>query len=68
MLEHLGVRALRLMTNNPRKPEALEKSGIQVAERIPLIAGLNPANHRYLLTKRAKLGHVFANYRGEPED
>lgn len=68
MLEHLGVQALRLMTNNPRKPEALEKSGIHVAERIPLIAGLNPANHRYLLTKRAKLGHVFAGYRDDPED
>jgi GTP cyclohydrolase II len=68
MLEHLGARTLRLMTNNPRKPEALEKSGVEVAERIPLIAGLNPANHRYLLTKRAKLGHLFAGYREEPED
>jgi GTP cyclohydrolase II len=68
MLEHLGVSSLRLMTNNPRKPEALERFGIHVAERIPLIAGLNPANHRYLLTKRAKLGHLFAGYREEPED
>lgn len=68
MLEHLGVRTLRLMTNNPRKPAALEESGIHVTERISLIAGLNPANRRYLQTKRAKLGHYLSNYREDAED
>jgi GTP cyclohydrolase II len=61
MLDHLGVKALRLMTNNPRKPEALERLGVRVTERIPLVAGINPANRRYLLTKRAKLGHLFTS-------
>jgi 3,4-dihydroxy 2-butanone 4-phosphate synthase / GTP cyclohydrolase II len=57
ILHDLGVRRLRLMTNNPRKVVALEGFGMEVTERVPLHAGENPYNETYLATKRAKLGH-----------
>ena len=59
MLDRLGVRAVRLMTSNPKKVEALEKDGVIVAERVEIIAGHNDSNRRYLATKQAKLGHLF---------
>lgn len=59
MLKHLGVVAVRLMTNNPRKVAALQAHGITVAERVPLMTGRNPHNEQYLATKRGKLGHMF---------
>ncbi|MCD6060140.1 MAG: ribA [Moraxellaceae bacterium] len=59
MLKHLGVAAVRLMTNNPRKVAALEAHGITVVERVPLMTGRNPHNEQYLKTKRGKLGHMF---------
>jgi len=57
ILLDLGVRRLRLLTNNPRKVVALEGFGIEVVERVPLHAGENPYNEAYLATKREKLGH-----------
>ena len=57
MLQHLGIRALRLMTNNPRKVAALTQLGIEITERIPLLVERNRFNTRYLDTKAAKLGH-----------
>lgn len=57
MLDHLGIKSLRLMTNNPRKVAALEEQGIVVAERMELRVGANPHNERYLATKFGKLGH-----------
>ncbi len=59
MLRHLGIASLRLMTNNPRKVNALEGFGIRVAERRPLQFGLNPHNRKYLATKAGKLGHLL---------
>lgn len=59
MMEHLGIQSLRLMTNNPRKVEALESMGMTVAERIPHQTGRNPHNAAYLATKKGKLGHLF---------
>ncbi|MEZ5538882.1 MAG: GTP cyclohydrolase II [Pseudomonadales bacterium] len=59
MLSHLGVRKLRLMTNNPRKLAALEAAGITIEERIPLQVGVNPHNRQYLATKAGKLGHLL---------
>ncbi len=59
MLSHLGIRTLRLMTNNPRKLVALEAAGIRVEERIPLQVGANPHNRQYLATKAGKLGHLL---------
>ncbi|WP_330924291.1 GTP cyclohydrolase II [Candidatus Sororendozoicomonas aggregata] len=59
MLNHLGVSSLRLMTNNPRKVDALVKQGIQIVERLPHQTGQNPHNERYLATKMCKLGHLY---------
>jgi 3,4-dihydroxy 2-butanone 4-phosphate synthase/GTP cyclohydrolase II len=58
MLYDLGVRKLRLLTNNRRKVAALEGYGIEIVERVPLHAGENPYNERYLETKQKKLGHL----------
>jgi len=59
MLKLLGVSSLRLMTNNPRKLNAMEKMGIHIAERVPLQEGKNPFNEFYLQTKAGKLGHML---------
>lgn len=59
MLQHLGVASLRLMTNNPRKIDALEQLGVPVIERIALQAKPNKFNRRYLQTKASKLGHMI---------
>lgn len=59
MLAQFGVRSLRLMTNNPRKIDALTRLGIQVAERVPLLVNRNAFNNSYLNTKQAKLGHMM---------
>ncbi len=58
MLHHLGVRQMRLLTNNPRKIAALEGYELQIVERVPLYAGRNPYNEAYLSTKKEKLGHL----------
>nr|WP_299245900.1 GTP cyclohydrolase II [uncultured Halomonas sp.] len=60
MLDHLGVAALKLMTNNPRKVDALTRDGVTITERLPLTTGLNPHNEQYLSTKAGKLGHMMA--------
>lgn len=60
MLDHLGVTGLKLMTNNPRKVDALTRDGVNVTERVPLTTGLNPHNEHYLSTKAGKLGHMMA--------
>ncbi len=59
MLEHLGIRSVRLMTNNPRKVNALRDQKIDVVERITLQVGQNLHNVKYLATKAGKLGHLF---------
>jgi 3,4-dihydroxy 2-butanone 4-phosphate synthase/GTP cyclohydrolase II len=59
MLVRLGVKRIRLMTNNPRKVVALEGFGLQIVERIPLQVRPGKHNLRYLRTKHEKLGHVF---------
>jgi GTP cyclohydrolase II len=59
MLAHLGIKSVRLMTNNPRKVDALVRAGVTVVERLPLHVGHNPDNKQYIATKRGKLGHLF---------
>ena len=59
MLRHLGIHALRVMTNNPRKINALTALGFDVVERMPLLVKRNAFNTRYLDTKAAKLGHLI---------
>lgn len=59
MLRHLGIGRVRLMTNNPLKVEALQKHGIEVVERVPLMTGRNAHNDQYLDTKQEKMGHLL---------
>ncbi|WP_310963317.1 bifunctional 3,4-dihydroxy-2-butanone-4-phosphate synthase/GTP cyclohydrolase II [Nocardioides terrisoli] len=57
ILKDLGVRSVRLMTNNPDKTTSLESYGVPVAERVPLTPRPNDHNLAYLLTKRDRMGH-----------
>ena len=57
MLELLGQKRIRLLTNNPDKVAALEAAGIAVAERVPHHLPPNPHNAHYLATKRDRTGH-----------
>jgi GTP cyclohydrolase II len=58
MLDHLHVDTLRLLTNNPRKVNALQEMGIEVSEVVSLHTGTNPHNEGYLAVKVNKLGHM----------
>ena len=59
ILRDLGVRQMRLMTNNPRKIVGLEGYGMKVVERVPLEIPPRPENYKYLKTKKEKLGHII---------
>jgi len=63
ILVDLGVRKIRLMTNNPRKIVGLEGYGIEVVERVPIEIPSRPENQKYLKTKKEKLGHVLSSSR-----
>jgi 3,4-dihydroxy 2-butanone 4-phosphate synthase/GTP cyclohydrolase II len=60
ILRDLGVRKVRVLTNNPKKIEGLAAYGVQVVERIPLEVEPHAANIHYLRTKQQKLGHLFS--------
>ncbi|MGN7357444.1 bifunctional 3,4-dihydroxy-2-butanone-4-phosphate synthase/GTP cyclohydrolase II [Paenibacillus sp. SAF-054] len=60
MLKDLGVRHIRLLTNNPRKIKGLEGHGLEVVERVPIQMEAREDNSRYLQTKQAKLGHMLS--------
>jgi 3,4-dihydroxy 2-butanone 4-phosphate synthase/GTP cyclohydrolase II len=59
ILVDLGLRNLRLLTNNPSKRAGLEGFGLQIVERVPVVATPNKHNVRYLETKRTKMGHLL---------
>ncbi len=59
ILYDLGVRKIRLLTNNPKKIYGLEGFGLEVVERIPITIDPNMHNERYLKTKKDKLGHLL---------
>ncbi len=59
MLDHLQVKAVQLITNNPLKIEALREQGINVVDRVPLTVGLNPFNEQYLKTKHERMAHMY---------
>ncbi len=59
ILHDLGVRNIRLMTNNPKKVVGLESHGLEIVERVPIETPANPNNLRYLKTKKTKLGHLL---------
>ncbi|GMJ03465.1 Arabidopsis thaliana riboflavin A1, riboflavin A1, RED FLUORESCENT IN DARKNESS 1 [Hibiscus trionum] len=59
ILRDLGVRTMKLMTNNPAKYKGLKGYGLAIAGRVPLLTPITKENKRYLATKRAKMGHVY---------
>ena len=59
ILRDLGIKSVRLMSNNPAKIDALEMAGISVTEYVPIIVGQENENMGYLETKREKMGHIF---------
>ena len=61
ILRDLGIRSVRLLTNNPDKTSSLEEFGIPVVERVPLTPHPNDHNLAYLLTKRDRMGHDLPN-------
>ncbi len=59
ILVDLGVKTIRLLTNNPKKIVGLDGYGLQIVEQVPIKIASNPHNERYLKTKREKLGHLI---------
>jgi 3,4-dihydroxy 2-butanone 4-phosphate synthase/GTP cyclohydrolase II len=62
ILVDLGVKNLKILTNNPKKIVGIEGYGLRVVERLPLEIPATEANRRYLSTKRDKLGHLFSSF------
>lgn len=61
ILRDIGVRTMRLMTNNPAKYVGLKGYGLAIVGRVPLLTPLTAENRRYLETKRSKMGHVYGH-------
>jgi 3,4-dihydroxy 2-butanone 4-phosphate synthase/GTP cyclohydrolase II len=59
ILVDLGLKTIRLLTNNPKKIVGLEGYGLEVVEQVPIRVSANPHNKRYLETKRTRLGHLI---------
>lgn len=59
IIKLLGVRRVRLMSNNPDKVRALQSAGLEIVERVPLEVKAHHTAHRYMLTKKEKMGHLL---------
>ncbi|GAB4838518.1 hypothetical protein Ancab_028064 [Ancistrocladus abbreviatus] len=59
ILRDLGVRTMKLMTNNPAKYTGLKGYGLAISGRVPLLTPITKENQRYLETKRSKMGHIY---------
>jgi len=59
ILQYFGLRAVRLLSNNPEKVQAVERAGVTVTERVPCVAEILDTRQAYLQTKREKMGHLF---------
>ena len=59
ILVDLGLKTIRLLTNNPKKIVGLEGYGLEIVEQVPIRVKPNPHNERYLKTKRTKMGHLL---------
>jgi 3,4-dihydroxy 2-butanone 4-phosphate synthase/GTP cyclohydrolase II len=59
ILLDLGVKKMRLLTNNPQKRVGLEAFGLEIVEQVPIIAPVNEENRRYMETKRTRMGHTL---------
>ncbi|WP_434640227.1 bifunctional 3,4-dihydroxy-2-butanone-4-phosphate synthase/GTP cyclohydrolase II [Thermoanaerobacterium thermosaccharolyticum] len=62
ILKDLGLRRLRIMTNNPKKLACLSGYGLEIVERVPIEVSLNKHNEKYLKTKKEKFGHIFHTF------
>ncbi len=60
ILRRLGIRSIRLLSNNPEKIRQMEQAGVRVVQRLRCEPPATPHNRRYLQTKRARLGHLLA--------
>lgn len=67
ILLSLGLRSLRLMTNNPEKIHAVRAAGIEIVERLSAEVPANPHSTQYLATKRNRLGHLCSSDCGAPQ-
>ena len=61
ILHDLGVKKLRLLTNNPRKVVGISGFDLEIVERVPVEASVNDENREYLLTKKMRMGHILGN-------
>jgi len=61
ILKDLGIKMIRLITNNPKKLKGLSGYGLEIIERIPIEVGANIRNERYLHTKKERMGHMLHN-------
>ncbi len=59
ILKDLGLKRIRLMTNNPGKISGLEEYGIEITERVPIVITPNSYNVKYLDTKANRMGHIL---------
>jgi len=59
ILKDIGIKKIRLLTNNPKKIIGLHGYGLEIVERVPIEISTNPRNKNYLMTKRDKLGHLI---------
>ena len=59
ILQYFGLKAVRLLSNNPQKVEAVERAGVEVAERVPCLADVVDTRESYLRTKKEKMGHLL---------
>jgi len=62
ILQYFGLQAVRLMSNNPEKVDAVENAGVRVAERVPCIADVVDTREAYLRTKKEKMGHLLEDF------
>jgi GTP cyclohydrolase II len=61
VLKELGIREVRLISNNPDKVRALEEAGLKVVQRVPCIVEAHSHSEAYLRTKKEKMGHLFSS-------
>ena len=62
ILQYFGLKAIRLLSNNPEKVEAVERAGVEVAERVPCLADVLDTRETYLRTKKEKMGHLLEDF------
>jgi GTP cyclohydrolase II len=62
ILQYFGLKAVRLLSNNPQKVEAVERAGVEVVERVPCLADVLDTREAYLRTKKEKMGHLLEDF------